>query len=42
VFPESYLYLEERGIEIVRHVLREEARSVLELYRAESGTIYNG
>jgi tRNA(Arg) A34 adenosine deaminase TadA len=42
VFPESYRYLEERGIRIVRNVLRDEARAVLELYRAKSGTIYNG
>ena len=42
VFPESYRYLEARGIEIVRNVLRDEARSVLELYRQNSGQIYNG
>ncbi|MBA3342743.1 MAG: nucleoside deaminase [Gemmatimonadaceae bacterium] len=42
VFPESYHYLEERGIKIVRNVLRDEARAVLELYRANSGRIYNG
>ncbi len=42
VFPESYRYLEDRGIEIVRGVLRDEARAVLELYQAKSGTIYNG
>jgi tRNA(Arg) A34 adenosine deaminase TadA len=42
VFPESYKYLEDRGIEIVRQVMREEARAVLELYRAKSGKIYNG
>jgi tRNA(Arg) A34 adenosine deaminase TadA len=42
VFPESYRYLEDRGIRIVRHVLRDEARAVLELYRAKSGKIYNG
>jgi tRNA(Arg) A34 adenosine deaminase TadA len=41
VFPESYHYLEERGIRIDRNVLREEARAVLELYRARSGKIYN-
>ena len=41
VFPESYRYLEERGIRIVRHVLRNEARQVLEAYRAGGGTIYN-
>lgn len=42
VFAESYAYLEERDLKIVRNVLREEARAVLELYRANSGTIYNG
>ncbi len=41
VFPESYHYLEQRGIRIERNVLREEARAVLELYRAQSGKIYN-
>ena len=41
VFPESYRYLEERGISIVREVLREEARAVLKRYAA-SGEIYNG
>jgi tRNA(Arg) A34 adenosine deaminase TadA len=42
VFAESYRYLEERGIRIVRNVLRDEARAVLELYRAKGGKIYNG
>lgn len=42
VFPESYKYLEDRGIEIVRNVLRDEGRAVLELYRSKSGKIYNG
>lgn len=42
VFPESYKYLEDRGITIERNVLRDEARAVLELYRANSGKIYNG
>jgi tRNA(Arg) A34 adenosine deaminase TadA len=42
VFPESYRYLEERGLRIARDVLREEARAVLELYRAGGGKIYNG
>ena len=42
VFPESYAYLEARDIEIVRGVLREEARAVLELYRTQRGKIYNG
>lgn len=42
VFPESYRYLEDRGIEIVHNLLRAEGREVLELYRAGSGKIYNG
>jgi tRNA(Arg) A34 adenosine deaminase TadA len=42
VFPESYKYLEDRGIEIVRKMLRDEARTVLEVYRAKAGKIYNG
>jgi tRNA(Arg) A34 adenosine deaminase TadA len=42
VFPASYAYLEERGIEIVRDLLRDEARAVLELYRTRNGKIYNG
>lgn len=42
VFPESYRYLEDRGIEIVRGVCREEARAVLDLYRQRSGRVYNG
>lgn len=41
VFPESYRYLEDRGIAVVRGVLREEARGVLERYAA-TGEIYNG
>ena len=42
VFPESYRYLEERGVRIVRDVLRDEARAVLDLYRERDGRIYNG
>jgi tRNA(Arg) A34 adenosine deaminase TadA len=42
VFPESYRYLEERGVAIVRNLLRAEAAEVLEQYRAKSGPIYNG
>ena len=42
VFPASYKYLEDRGITIVRDLLRDEARAVLELYRAKNGKIYNG
>lgn len=42
VFPESYEYLEKRGIGIVRGMCRAEARAVLELYRSRNGEIYNG
>jgi tRNA(Arg) A34 adenosine deaminase TadA len=42
VFPASYQYLEDRGITIVRDLLRDEAKAVLELYRAKNGKIYNG
>lgn len=41
VFPQSYAYLEERGVTIARGVLRQEAAAVLELYRREGGQIYN-
>lgn len=41
VFPESYRYLEARGVEIVRGVLREDARAVLVEYRERGGTVYN-
>jgi tRNA(Arg) A34 adenosine deaminase TadA len=42
VFTETYRYLEDRGIEIVRGVLADEARAVLTLYRDRGGPIYNG
>lgn len=41
VFPESYRYLEQRGIEIVRGVLRDEANAVLREYRERGGIAYN-
>jgi tRNA(Arg) A34 adenosine deaminase TadA len=41
VFPESYAYLEARGVAVVRGVLRPEAAAVLELYRRQGGEIYN-
>ena len=41
VFPASYEYLAHAGIEIVREVGRDAARAVLELYREQSGPIYN-
>jgi tRNA(Arg) A34 adenosine deaminase TadA len=42
VFSESYRYLQSRGVTVVREVLRPEAAAVLERYRREGGTIYNG
>lgn len=41
VFPQSYAYLESRGVTFTRNVLRDEARTVLEQYRARGGAIYN-
>ena len=42
VFPESYRYLEDRGVEIVHGLLAGEARAVLRLYQKRSERIYNG
>lgn len=42
VFPESHVYLERRGIEIVRALGRERANEVLDLYDARRGPVYNG
>lgn len=41
VFRESHQYLEDRGIEIVRGVLIDEARAVFDLYRDRQGLVYN-
>jgi tRNA(Arg) A34 adenosine deaminase TadA len=41
VFDESFDYLQQRGVLIVRDVMREEARAALREYRARGGTIYN-
>jgi tRNA(Arg) A34 adenosine deaminase TadA len=41
VFPESYEYLQRCGIEIIRGVLREDAKAVLDWYRTRGGPIYN-
>ncbi len=40
VFPESYKYVEARGIEFVRDICRMEARAVLDLYVRQGGIIY--
>jgi tRNA(Arg) A34 adenosine deaminase TadA len=42
VFPASYEYLADRGVEVVHGVRRAEARAVLELYLSRGGVIYNG
>jgi tRNA(Arg) A34 adenosine deaminase TadA len=42
VFPQSLTYLTDRGIELQKGFLREEANAVLELYRQNQGVIYNG
>ena len=41
VFPESYAYLERRGIAIERGRLRAEANAVFDLYLERGGPIYN-
>lgn len=41
VFPESYDYLEARGVRISRGHLREEANTVFDLYLKRGGPIYN-
>lgn len=40
VFPESWAYLERRGLEVARVVLRDEAAAVLVRYRERGGLIY--
>jgi tRNA(Arg) A34 adenosine deaminase TadA len=42
VFPESLMYLRERGVRLTHGVLREDAMSVLRLYRERNGVVYNG
>lgn len=42
VFPESYSYLESRGIEIARGIRRPDAVEVMEEYRRSGGVVYNG
>jgi tRNA(Arg) A34 adenosine deaminase TadA len=41
VFDASYQYLAARGVEVISGILREDARAVLEEYRARGGPIYN-
>jgi tRNA(Arg) A34 adenosine deaminase TadA len=42
VFPESLLYLQERGISITSGLRRQEASEVLQLYADRGGLVYNG
>lgn len=42
VFPESFAYLRERGVEIVEGMLRAEGRAVLQRYIELGGPLYNG
>jgi len=42
VFPESYRYLEARGVEFESGIRRAAAASVLDQYREQGGEIYNG
>jgi tRNA(Arg) A34 adenosine deaminase TadA len=42
VFTESYQYLENAGIEVVRGFMQPEAKAVLDLYASSGGRIYNG
>ncbi|MGD2135702.1 MAG: hypothetical protein PVF27_06055 [Gemmatimonadales bacterium] len=41
VFAESWAYVERKGVEVVRGVLRDEAAAVLRLYGERGGEIYN-
>ena len=40
IFPESYRFLEQRGLVVRHEVLRSEARAVLDLYKKMNGEIY--
>jgi tRNA(Arg) A34 adenosine deaminase TadA len=42
VFADSYRYLEDRGVEFVHGLMRDEARDVLRSYVERHGTVYNG
>ena len=42
VFPASYHYLHDRGIEVVHGMLAHEARAVMALYQERGERIYNG
>ena len=42
VFQESWLYLKDRGIDIVGGVLEDKAKAALDYYKNKGGIIYNG
>jgi tRNA(Arg) A34 adenosine deaminase TadA len=42
VFAESYQYLQNAGIEVVRGFMQPQAKAVLDLYASSGGRIYNG
>ncbi|MEO3679464.1 nucleoside deaminase [Rheinheimera sp. FR7-31] len=42
VYDSSYAYLQQAGVEVVRMVLRDEAKAVLDNYLSRGGEIYNG
>jgi hypothetical protein len=42
VYESSYEYLRDRGIEVKRGVMREEAVKAFDLYKERGGIIYNG
>ncbi|MEO3878297.1 nucleoside deaminase [Rheinheimera fenheensis] len=42
VYDSSYAYLQQAGVGVVRMVLRDEAKAVLDNYLSRGGAIYNG
>jgi tRNA(Arg) A34 adenosine deaminase TadA len=42
VFEQSYQYLENAGMEVVRQFKRSDAKAVLDYYKSSGGRIYNG
>mgnify|MGYP006206967473 CR=1 FL=1 len=42
VYDTSYDYLKNAGVEVVRRMLRDDAKAVLDSYLHSGGTIYNG
>lgn len=42
VYDSSYDYLKNAGVEVVRRMLRDDAKAVLDSYLHSGGTIYNG